>query len=72
MFILAKQSMSLSFTNATIDVEKDLITENPKKDVINFYKLSDILTKWNGVEGINISFKKDDDIKSDEDNGEDE
>ena len=70
---MAKQSMSLSFKNATIDIEKDLITELPAKDVVNFYKLSDILKQWDKIEGISISFKKDDDVKSTEDdNGEDE
>lgn len=70
---MAKQSMSLSFKNASIDYEKDLITENPSKDVINFYKLSDILKQWDKIDGINIAFKKDDEITStDEVSGEDE
>ena len=70
---MAKQSMALSFKNATIDYNKDLITELPSKDVVNFYKLSDILKQWDNIEGVNISFKKDDEIASTEDtDGEDE
>ena len=70
---MAKQSMALSFKNATIDYNKDLITELPSKDVVNFYKLSDIIKQWDNIEGVNISFKKDDEIASTEDtDGEDE
>ena len=73
---MAKQSMALSFKNATIDYSKDLITEKPSKDVINFYKLSDILKQWDNIEGNNIAFKKDDEIASNDDtddtDGEDE
>lgn len=70
---MAKKSMSISFKNATIDYNKDLITELPSKDVVNFYKLSDILKQWDNIEGVNISFKKDDEIASTEDtDGEDE
>ena len=61
---MAKESKSLSFKNATIDVEKDLITEIPKKDVVYFYKLSDILKQWDKIEGISIKFDKDDEIAS--------
>ena len=65
--------MSISFKNATIDYNKDLITELPNKDVVNFYKLSDILKQWDNIEGVNISFKKDDEIASTDDtDGEDE
>ena len=56
--------MSLSFKNATINIEEDLITEIPKKDVIYFHKLSDILKQWDKVEGISIKFDKDDEIVS--------
>ena len=66
---MAKFSKSITYKNAVIDLEKDLITENPSKDVINFYKLSKVFEDWNGIEGITITIKKDDDIKSD---GEDE
>ena len=70
---MAKQSMALSFKNATIDYNKDLITELPSKDVVNFYKLSDIIKQWDNIEGVNISFKKDDEIASTDDtDGEDE
>ena len=66
---MAKKSMSISFKNATIDYNKDLITELPNKDVVNFYKLPDILKQWDNIEGVNISFKKDDEIASNEDEG---
>ena len=66
---MAKFSKSITYKNAVIDLEKDLITETPAKDVINFYKLSKVFEDWDGIEGITITIKKDDDIKSD---GEDE
>jgi len=35
------------------------------KDETKTYKLSKILREWNGVDGINITFKKDDELDSD-------
>lgn len=67
---MAKQSMSLSFKNATIDVENDLITEIPKKDTTYFYKLSDIIKQWDKIEGISIKFDKDDEVTSTEEGNE--
>ena len=66
---MAKFSKSITYKNATINVANDLITEIPSKDVTNFYKLSKVFEDWDGIEGITITIKKDDDIKSD---GEDE
>ena len=71
---MAQQNKSLTFKNATIEVEKSVytITEYSKDD-IKVYKLSDILKDWIGVDGVTISFKQVDEVEpSDEDDGEDE
>lgn len=61
---LAKFSKSISFKSACIDYESDMIIET-LKDETKTYKLSKILREWNGVDGINITFKKDDELDSD-------
>ena len=69
---MAKASKSISFKNATINKEKDLITEIGK-DFTNFYTLSKVIADWDGIDGINITFKKDDELESeDKPDGEDE
>ena len=66
---MAKFSKSISFKNACIDYEGDMIVET-LKDETKTYKLSKILQEWNGVDGINITFKKDDELDSDKVDGE--
>jgi len=61
--------MSLSFKNAEIDYEKDLIIET-SKDETKTYKLSSIIESWNHISGLTISFKKDDELDSDKVDGE--
>ena len=69
---MAKFSKSISFKNCSIDAEKGLIIE-VLKDETKFYKLATVIKDWSGIEGLNISFKKDDELESEEDtNGEDE
>jgi len=69
---MAKFSQSVSFKNCSIDAEKDLITE-VLKDETKFYKLSKVIADWQGIEGLNISIKKDDELESEDDTtGEDE
>lgn len=71
---MAKFSKSISFKSACIDYESDMIIET-LKDETKTYKLSKILREWNGVDGINITFKKDDELDSDnvdEESGEDD
>jgi hypothetical protein len=69
---MAKFSKSISFKNCSIDAEKDLITE-VLKDETKFYKLSKVIADWQGIEGLNISIKKDDELESEDDTtGEDE
>jgi hypothetical protein len=69
---MAKFSKSVSFKNCSIDAEKDLITE-VLKDETKFYKLSKVIADWQGIEGLNISIKKDDELESEDDTtGEDE
>lgn len=62
---MAKFSKSISFKNACIDYESDMIIETLKYET-KTYKLSKILQEWNGVEGINITFKKDDEFDSED------
>ena len=62
---MAKFSKSISFKNAEIDYENDIITET-LKDEIKTYKLSKILQEWDSLSGINITFKKDDELDSDD------
>ena len=59
---MAKQSMSIAFKNAMIDKENDLITET-SKDEVKYYKLSEIIDKWNHIEGVSITIKKEDDLE---------
>lgn len=53
---MAKKNYSLSFRNAHIDVDNDIITEVTKDNALE-YKLSDILKSLEGKE-LNITFKE--------------
>ena len=67
-------SKSISFAKATISKEDNTITEITK-DGEKIYSLSDLINDWDGITGISITFKKDDELESIEDkvnNGEDE
>lgn len=68
---MAKFSKSLSFKGISIDYEKDLITEITKDDT-KYYKLSEILNDWAGIEGISLTLKKEDELDSNFDGEEDE
>lgn len=62
---MAKISKSTSFTNAVINIEDNTITEF-KKDVSKTYSLEKLLLEWNGIEGVTLTIKQDDEIPSDE------
>jgi len=61
---MAKASKSINFKNAQIDKAKNLITEVSKDDT-KFYSLSKLIDEWNGIEGVSITIKKDDELESD-------
>lgn len=65
MKLLAKISKSIAFKNATIDKEDMTITEIIKDDT-NVYNLDNLLNEWDGIQGISLVIKKDDEIPNDE------
>lgn len=60
---MAKVSKSMSFKNAVIDLENNTITEFTKDDT-KVYGLRDVLKTWNGIEGISVSIKQEDEMPS--------
>ena len=62
---MAKFSKSISFKNATVNKEKDLITE-VFKDETKFYSISKLIADWDGVDGISVTIKKDDELESED------
>lgn len=62
---MAKSARSEKFTKATIDKEDGTITEF-LKDITNVYKISDLISRWNGIDNISITFSTDEEIPSDE------
>lgn len=63
---MAKISKSVSFKNATINLEDNTITEITK-DYEKVYNLSEILDAWNGVKNISFSIKQDDEMPTNND-----
>lgn len=61
---MAKASKSINFKNAEINKAKNLIIEVTKDDT-KYYSLSKLIDEWDGIEGINITIKKDDEVESD-------
>ena len=61
MFGMAKYSKSISFKNAVIDMSTRTITEEMKDDVRTF-SLDKLLRDWDGIEGISILIKKDEEV----------
>lgn len=62
---MAKISRSEKFSKATINSEDMTITEYVKDDT-KVYKIDDLLSRWNGIENINISIAVDNEIPSEE------
>ena len=60
---MAKVSKSMSFKNAVIDLENNTITEFTKDDT-KVYGLGDVLKTWDGIEGISVSIKQEDEMPS--------
>jgi hypothetical protein len=61
---MAKYSNSISFKNATVDVEAGTITEI-FKDETKVYKIDKLLKKIDKIPGFDISFKTGEDIPED-------
>lgn len=59
---MAKISKSLSFKNCVIDINDGTITEYTK-DGENVYNLKNILSEWNGIDGISFNLKQDDELE---------
>lgn len=66
---MAKVSRSISFKNCEIDVANDMIIETVKDDV-RTYVLSKKLAEWAGLTGLSFTIKLDDEIPSDDVDGE--
>lgn len=61
---MAKSSKS-AFTSAVISKDDMTITEY-KKDTTKVYNLDKLLSDWDGVEGITLTIKQDNEIPADE------
>jgi hypothetical protein len=62
---MAKVVKSMNFKNATIDSDKNLITEVDKNET-RFYSLSKLIDEWSGIDGLSITIKEDNELESDE------
>lgn len=62
---MAKKSKSIAFKNAVIDKAEGTITEI-LKDSSKTYHIDKLLEDWDGIEGITLTIKQDDDVPADE------
>ena len=62
---MAKKTKSIAFKNAVINKEDGTITEYTKDDM-KIYLIDKLLEDWDGVEGISLTIKQDNEIPSDE------
>lgn len=62
---MAKSNRTVTYAKAVIDKENGTITEH-LKDGDYVYYIENILTAWNGIEGISITIKKDEELPSEE------
>lgn len=62
---MAKASKSIAFKNATISKEDMTITEYTKDDS-KTYSLEKVIADWDGIDGISLTIKQDDDVPADE------
>ena len=62
---MAKASKSIAFKNAVIDKTEGTITEI-MKDSSKTYYIDKLLEDWDGIEGITLTIKQDDDVPADE------
>lgn len=59
---MAKKNLGATYSKATINKAEGTITEFLPKDIVNVYKIEDLLNDWDGVEGITLTIKKDSEI----------
>lgn len=62
---MAKSSKSIAFKNAVIDKDEMTITEFTKDDT-KVYSLNKVIENWDGIEGISLTIKQDNDVPADE------
>ena len=62
---MAKASKYIAFKNAVIDKSEGTITEFTKDDT-KTYSIDKLLEDWDGIEGISLTIKQDDDVPADE------
>lgn len=62
---MAKKTKSIAFKNAVINKEDGTITEYTKDDM-KIYLIDKLLEDWDGVEGISLTIKQDNEIPADE------
>ena len=62
---MAKKSKTIAFKNATINKEDMTITEYNKDDV-KTYSIKKLMEEWDGIDGISLTIKQDDDVPADE------
>ena len=62
---MAKFNRTVTYTKAVIDKDAGTITEY-LKDAENVYYIENILEAWNGVTGITITIKKDEELPSED------
>lgn len=62
---MAKKTKSIAFKNAVINKEDGTITEYTKDDM-KVYLIDKLLEDWDGVEGISLTIKQDNEIPADE------
>ncbi len=62
---MAKSNKTVTYTKAVIDKHTGTITEQ-LKDSENVYYIESILDAWDGVPGISITIKKDEELPSEE------
>lgn len=62
---MAKASKSIAFKNAVIDKDEMTITEFSKDDT-KVYSLNKVIEDWDGIEGISLTIKQDNDVPADE------
>ncbi len=62
---MAKASKSIAFKNAVIDKADGTITEI-MKDNSKTYSIDKLLADWDGIEGVTLTIRQDDDVPADE------
>ena len=62
---MAKETKSIAFKNATINIDDMTITEFTKDDT-KVYDLKKVLQDWDNIDGISLTIKQDNDVPADE------